>query len=226
MGNAATPLPVVTGQYVPGTVSTDQLNLQGTGPNSFGGPINANAGVTGSKAWMYQWLEPTNTKAASVDGRMSATSTSAALTTGTVYECALPIESGLTLSNLSLVSIAAESGGTHAWVGLADNTNKVLTISADQTGAAYFPANTAVTTAIPSFTTTYSGLYYLFVCVVAATTMPTFASAPAFTHVAITTAAPIFCGSSLTGQTTPVAIGSSLGTITPLAGMQLYGYFS
>lgn len=223
--NAVAPNVVVTGQYTPGTVAIDQLTLQGTGSNAFNGPIVASGGITGSKAWMYQYLEPSGAKAASVDGRMSATSTSAALTSGTVYETLLPIEAGLTLSNLTLFSVAAEATGTHAWVGLADNTNKVLTVSADNTGAAYFAANTLTTTAIPSFTTTYTGYYYLFVCVVAGT-MPTFASAPAFTHAGLATAAPIWCGTSLTSQTTPVAAGSSLGTITPTAGHQIYGYFS
>lgn len=225
MSNAQTPTVMVTGQYFPGTASFDQLNLQGTGTNTIAGPIAATGGVTGSKAWMYQYLEPTGTKAASVDGRMSATSTSAALVSGTVYECALPIETGLTLSNLTLCSIAAEATGTHAWVGLADNTNKVLAISTDQTGAAYFAANTLTTTAISPIVTAYTGMYYLFVCVVAGT-VPTFASAPAFTHAALSTVAPIWCGSSLTSQTTPVAVGSSLGTITPTAGHQIYGYFS
>lgn len=160
---------------------------------------------------------------------MSATSTAATLTTGTVYECAMPIEGGISLANLTMVSLTAEATGTHAWVGIADNTNKVLAISVDKTAAAYFAANTNVTTAITidgtnPLVTTYTGLYYAFVCVVASGTMPTFASAPAFTHVSIATVAPIWCGTSLTSQTTPVAVGSSLGTITPTAGHQIYAY--
>lgn len=223
--------------------STSAAMIQGTGAGALIDLKNA-AGVSqfklsnngtlaspmpGSKAWMYQYLEPTGAKASTVDGRMSATSTAATLTTGTVYECALPIESGVSIANLTLASLTAEATGTHAWVGIADNTNKVLAISTDQTGAAYFAANSLITTAVTidgtnPLVTAYTGLYYMFVCVVASGTMPTFASAPAFTHVAITTAAPIFCGSSLTAQTTPVAVASSLGTITPLAGMQIYAY--
>ena len=194
----------------------------------------SNSGILGTplggqKAWLYQYLEPTGAKFSTIDGRMSATSTASALTSGTVYECAAPIEAGVSIANLTLASLTAEATGTHAWVGIADNTNKVLAISTDQTGAAYFAANTLVTTGITidgtnPLVTTYTGLYYVFVCVVASGTMPTFASAPAFTHVAITTAPPIFCGSSLTAQTTPVAVGSSLGTITPAAGYQIYAY--
>lgn len=225
MGQAQVPIVQATGTYTPGVSTVDQFVSLGTAANTFAGPIAANGGVLSSKAWLYQYLEPTGAKASSIDGRMSATSTSAALTTGTVYAFALPVESGLLISNMTLVSIGAESGGSHAWVGIADNTGKVLGISADNTGAAYYPANTAVTTAIATpFTTTYTGLYYGFVCVVGTT--PTFASAPAMTHAAISTIAPIVCGTTLTSQTTPVAVGSSLGTITPTAGHQIYTYLT
>jgi hypothetical protein len=227
MGQAQVPTVVATNTVTPGIVTVDSVNTSTTNPNSFGGPVVMKSGVTGSKAWMYQYLEPTGVLAASVDGRMSATSTSAALTTGTVYAVAMPVETGLLVTNITLVSLTAEATGTHAWVGLADNTGKVLAISADNTGAAYFAANTAVTTALANpFTTSYTGLYYMFVCVVASGTMPTFAAAPAFTHVAISTAAPIICGTTLTAQTTPVAVGSSLGTITPTAGHQIYAYLT
>lgn len=216
MGQAQTPYAVATNAYTPGTVNVDSVTAQQA--------VNLLSG--GTKAWMYQYLEPTGTLAASFDGRMSATSTSAALTSGTVYAFATPIEANLTISNVTLVSIAAEATGTHAWVGVANSLGKVLGISADNTGAAYFAANTATTTALAApFTTTYTGLYYTFVCV-AAGTVPTFASAPAMTHVAISTLAPVMCGTTLTGQTTPVAVGSSLGTITATAGHQIYTYLT
>lgn len=226
MGQAQLPYAVATNEPVPGTVIVDAFTAQSpSSTNIFNGPVSLLAG--GTKSWLYQYLEPTGTKAASFDGRMSATSTSAALTSGTVYAFAMPCESGLTISNVTLVSLTAEATGTHAWVGVADNTGKVLGISADNTGAAYFAANTAVTTAIATpFATTYTGLYYAFVCVVASGTMPTFASAPAMTHVAISTLAPVMCGTTLTSQTTPVAVGSSLGTITPTAGHQIYAYLT
>lgn len=226
MGQAQVPYPVATNTVTPGVINVDSINAQTTNTNTFPGPIAATGGVLGSKAWLYQFLEPTGAKASSVDGRMSSSGTSTVATSGTVVAFALPIESGLLISNLTLTSIAAEATGTHAWVGIADNTGKVLGISADNTGAAYFAANTVTTTAIAApFTTTYSGLYYGFVNVTA-TTVPTFAAAPAFAHVAISTVAPIVCGTALTGQTTPVAVGSSLGTITPTANHQLYCYLT
>ena len=226
MGQAQVPYPAATNVVTPGVLNVDSINTEVAGNVSqFAGPVSLLSG--GTKAWMYQYLEPTGTKAASFDGRMSATSTGATLTTGTVYAFAIPVEAGLTISNMTLVSLTAEATGTHAWVGVANSAGTVLGISADNTGGAYFAANTAVTTAIATpFVTTYTGLYYAFVCVVASGTMPTFASAPAMTHVAISTLAPVMCGTALTGQTTPVAVGSSLGTITPTAGHQLYTYLT
>lgn len=227
MGQAQVPYPVATNVVTPGVINADNFVAQTTNTNTFPGPIAANGGVLGSKAWLYQYLEPTGAKASSVDGRMSSSGTSTVATTGTVVAFAIPIEAGLLISNVTLTSIAAESGGTHAWVGVADNTGKILGISADNTGAAYFAANTVTTTALAApFTTTYTGLYYGFVNVTAGTTVPTFAAAPAFAHVAISTVAPIVCGTALTGQTTPPAVGTSLGTITPTANHQLYCYLT
>lgn len=217
MGQAQVPYAVATNLYTPGTVHTDSYTAE-QAVSLLGG---------GTKAWMYQYLEPTGALAASLDGRASATAASAALTSGTVYAFATPVESNLLISNVTLVSLTAEAGGTHAWVGVADKTGKVLGVSADQTGAAYFAANTATTTAVATpFTTTYTGLYYTFVCVVAGTTMPTFAASAAFANAAVSAIAPVYCGTTLTGQTTPVAVGSSLGTITGTAGHAIYAYLT
>lgn len=226
MGQAVPPVAMATNVYTPGVATTDTVMALGTAPNVFAGPLNMNGGATGSKSYLYQYLEPTGTKAASVDGRMSSSGTSTAATSGTVVAFAIPIESGLLISNLTLTSIAAEATGTHAWVGVADSTGKILGISADNTGAAYYAANTVTTTALAApFTTTATGLYYGFVCVVGGT-IPTFAAAPAFAHVAISTVPPIVCGTALSGQTTPPAVGTSLGTITPTANHQLYCYLT
>ena len=227
MGQAQVPYAVATNVVTPGTITVDNFVSTTTNPNTFAGPIAATGGLTGSKSWLYQYLEPTGTKAASLDGRATASAASAAITSGTVYAVACPVESGLLISNVTLVSLTAEAGGTHAWVGVADNTGKVLGISADNTGAAYFAANTAVTTAIAApFTTTYTGFYYVFLCVVAGTTMPTFAAGAAFANAAVSAVAPVYCGSALTGQTVPVAVGSSLGTITGTAGHLFYAYLT
>lgn len=215
-GQAQVPYAVATNAYTPGTVNVDSVTSQ-QAVNLLGG---------GTKGWLYQYLEPAGTLAASLDGRASAAAASAALTSGTVYAFAMPVESNLLISNVTMVSLTAEATGTHAWVGVADKSGKVLGISADNTGAAYFAANTAVTTAIAApFTTSYTGLYYGFVCVVAGT-MPTFAAGTAMANAAVSAIAPVYCGTTLTSQTTPVAVGSSLGTITGTAGHAIYAYLT
>lgn len=215
--------PVVPGQYMPGTASFDQLNLQGGGINIINGPVHAAAGVVGTRAWMYQYLEPAGAVASSLGGRAAALFQSAQLVSGTVYEVAVPVEAGLTVCALNLCSVAGQAGGIHAWVGLADRANNVLTVSADKTSGSYFAADALVSTDIPRLRIAYTGLHYLFVCVVARTT-PTFAASAAPASSALTNAEPLLYGTSLTGQTAPVAVGSNLGPITPAAGYQFYGY--
>lgn len=158
--------------------------------------------------------------------RALASGTSATLTSGTVYAAAIDLDLGITVRNISLFSIGAEATGTHAWVGLADSGMNVLAVSADNTGAAYFAANSAITTALASaYTTTNAGLYYVFVNVTA-TTPPTFAVAPALAHANLSNVAPVACGSSSTGQTTPPAVGTALTALTATAGHQFYAWLT
>lgn len=159
--------------------------------------------------------------------RHLASGTSAAMTSGTAYAVAIDLDLGVTVTNIGLLSLTAESGGTHAWAGLADSGMNLLAVSADHTGAAYFAANTAVTTALSSpYTTTRAGLFYVVVCVVAGTTVPTFASAPALAHANLSAVVPIACGSSSTGQTTPPAVGTALTALTATAGHVLYAWLT
>lgn len=225
MAQAQVPYQAATNMITPGVLNVDTVNTSGSAPNVFAGPVSLLSG--GTKSWLYQYLEPAGALAASLDGRASATAASAALTSGTVYAFAMPAEAGLLISNMTMVSLTAEATGTHAWVGVADQNRKVLGVSADNTGAAYFAANTAVTTALATpFTTSYTGLYYGFVCVVASGTMPTFAASTAMANAAVSAVAPVYCGTTLTAQTTPVAVGSSLGAITGTAGHALYAYLT
>lgn len=184
-----------------------------------------------SKAFKYLYTEPAGTIAATMTGRTQANSNTAGAATGTVYVNACPVDAGKTVSNLSLSVVAAESGGTHAWVGIADSSLKILAVSADNAGAAYFgAAGAAITTAVTvdgvnPLVTAYEGLYYLFYCVVA-TGMPTFAAMPAVQNIGLTGIAPVLCGSSSTGQTTPPAVGTTLGALTAMVGQQFYAWLT
>jgi hypothetical protein len=171
------------------------------------------------------------TEPASVVGvtvpRTLVSSSTAALTSGTVYCCGIALNKGVTVTNISLfVAGTAESGGSHAWVGLANSARSVLAVSADQTGATYFSGTqAAVTTALAApFVTTYGGLHYVFVCVVGTT--PLFASAPALENAALGTIAPVLCGTSSTSQTTPPATGTVLTALTATAGHLFYAWLT
>lgn len=158
--------------------------------------------------------------------RVLASAASSAMTSGTVYACAIDLDEGVTVSDISLLSVAAEATGTHAWVGLADDELKVLAVSADNTGAAYFAADTATTTALASpFTTTYAGRYYVFVCV-AAGTVPTFAAAPALEHANLSAVVPVACGSSDASKTTPYAVGAAMTALTATTGHLFYAWLT
>lgn len=192
--------------------------------------------ITSDSAGNLQWglnpfvppTEPASVVGVTVPRMLGASASSAAMTSGTVYCCAIALNKGVTVSNISLfVAGTAEATGTHAWVGLANSARSILAISADNTGAAYFGGtNTAVTTALAApYTTTAYGMYYVFVNVTA-TTPPVFAAAPAVVNAALSGVAPVVCGSTLTGQTTPPAVGSSLGAITATAGHLFYAWLT
>jgi hypothetical protein len=223
-------MPNVTG---PGVITDAAGNLIAANAQITSGAA-AGEVIVSDAAGDLQWgLNPLAlpTEPASVVGvtvpRTLASSSSAALTSGTVYCCGIALNKGVTVSNISLfVAGTAESGGSHAWVGLANSARSVLAVSADNTGAAYFGgAQAAVTTALAApFATTYAGLHYVFVCVVGTT--PVFASAPALENAALGAVAPILCGSSSTSQTTPPAVGTTLGALTATAGHLFYAWLT
>jgi len=160
--------------------------------------------------------------------RLLASSSTAALTSGTIYACAANLDYGVTVTSISLfVAGTAEATGTHAWVGLADSGMNVLAVSADNTGATYFGGTqTAVATPLAApFTTTRAGLHYVFVNVTATTT-PVFAAATALENAGLSNLAPIACGSSSTGQTTPPAVAAALTALTATAGHLFYAWLT
>jgi hypothetical protein len=186
-----------------------------------------NDGVWAAIPVLERVQEPTAVVGMTVP-RWAASSSTAALTTGTIYACAIALDYGININNISLlVSTTAEATGTHAWVGLADSGMNVLAVSADKTGATYFSSTqTAVTTALTSpYTTTTAGLFYVFVNVTAGTT-PLFAAAAAVENAALSALAPVLCGSSSTGQTTPPTVGTALTALTGTAGHLFYAWLT
>jgi hypothetical protein len=158
--------------------------------------------------------------------RRYASTSSSAQNTGTLYATAIAMASGILVSNITMASgTAAKTGGTHGWYVLLDSGLVVRAVTADQTDAAtvWGVAQTAYTLATNSYTTTYTGLYYIGV-MVAATGMPTFLAATA-TGNAVNGVAPVLAGSSSTSQTTPPSTGTTMTSLSG-ASRQFYAYTS
>lgn len=175
------------------------------------------------QVWYSGLISPTTGVVFETFPRDLANSVRSAGTSGTLYARAIPLPAGQKVSNLTaVVGATAEAGGTHGWYALMDNTMKVQAVSADQTGAAVWAANAALTLPMGTpYTTTYSGLYYVGICVVA-TTMPVFNGTAAMT----TGLTPLLAGSSSTAQTTPPTVGTTMAALSNLALANFYAYAS
>lgn len=99
--------------------------------------------------------------------------------TGVAVFCCVPLLAGQVISNLSVLALGGESGGSHAWMALLDTGAVVRAVSADNAGATFFAANTAKTLAMgPAYIVPSTGLYVA-VLGCTATGMPTFVGGPA-----------------------------------------------
>src|SRR5579871_946970 len=95
---------------------------------------------------------------------------------GTAMYSSVPLVKGQVISNLSLLSLGGETGGSHCWVALADTGAVVRAVSADNTGATFWAGNTAKTLSLSTggpYTVPATGLY-LCVFGMTATGMATF----------------------------------------------------
>jgi hypothetical protein len=112
---------------------------------------------------------------------------------------AIGLPSGLTITSISFMSATTALGtGTHQYFGLYDNNLALLRATNDDTSTAW-AANTVKTLNLTStFTTTYDGLHYLAILVVA-TTVPTLAGVAAANVSTTATIAPILAGTSDSG---------------------------
>lgn len=173
------------------------------------------------------YLGPTNCLAQTFD-RRTITSVTATAASGVKNMTAIFLPANTIVNNLNMVTgTTAAITPTHQWMGLYDNTRKLLAISADgltaamaaSTALVYPIANTAAGAAT-SFVTTYSGLYYIGVVVVAGT-QPTWAGVTG--TAANNTQPPIVAGTSDTGLTVPETFPTTAGVITPTA-QSIYAY--
>lgn len=151
---------------------------------------------------------------------LQITSSLSAFTSGTLAMQAIYLGVGTVVSNLNFNNMTTAAGSpTHWWMALYDRNRNMLARTADQTTGA-IASNTTITKAIAataagavaSFTTTYSGLYYIGI-MIAATTVPT-PEGRAAGGGNSRNQSPILNGNSDTGQTTPPSFPHTAGAIT------------
>ena len=130
----------------------------------------------------------------------------------------------MTVSSITFVSrTTALVAGTNQWFGLFSDALVPLRLTADDTSTAW-AASTAKTLALTSpFVTTYSGLYYLGVCVVAGT-VPSLIGAQATTSL-LAGIAPKPNGTSTTGLTDPASCPNPVAALTQTVSTP-YAYIS
>jgi hypothetical protein len=145
--------------------------------------------------------------------RNMVTATKTAGATGTLYLNAIGLPLNAVVSTITMMTGATpETGGSHGWYALLDSGGTVRAVTADQTGTAAWAANTDVGFAVgTAYTTTYTGLHYVGVCITASG-MPTFTGAAALVNVA--TIAPQLLGGVAALFSTPPAVGSALPALT------------
>lgn len=153
--------------------------------------------------------------------RLGHVNTPITLVSGTLQITAMYLPAGAPVGHLKACSASSSiSGPTHWWFSLLDSSLNQLAATADQGSAAWAlntPKSLAVATiaagAASVFTTTYSGLYYFGVDVTATT--PNNLMGVSQTGIGLISEAPVLCGASDTGQTTPPGFPHTATAITP-----------
>lgn len=147
-------------------------------------------------------------------GRVASTLMShfVTLSTGRLLLVGLELFAGQTVTNISFTSGTTAAGTpTNWWFGLWGANRVCLGVTADQTSTAWGTSTTKTLALGTPVSITADGLYYVGV-MVKATTVPTLICVAGATVIAQT--APVTCGTSNTGMTTPPSVGSTANALT------------
>ena len=226
MASGSTPIEGGLGELLAQTV----VNLGSARPTSLGEGELLNAINTAVLAFTPPSLDavtlgPAGTTGASMPRALIDTVTTADAT-GVLQMVAISLPANTVVNNINWQIGTTGSGGpTHQWGALYDSTRHLLAISADGTSTAITAsaplvflavANVSSVGAATSFTTTYTGLYYLGLMVSSSSAQPTLATRTSVA-LAATTVPPILAGTSTGSLTTPSTFPTTAGTITPTA---------
>lgn len=159
--------------------------------------------------------------------RQLISSDTLALATGVLTMVAVWLPKNTVVNNLNaLIGTTGSAGPTHQWFGLFDKSRNLLATTADGTSTA-ITASTSTTPSIltaavattaagaaTTFTTTYSGLYYVGIMVSSSSAQPTLS---AYSSVAamVNAIPPILAGTADGSLTTPETFPFQSATLTP-----------
>lgn len=210
---------------VPGTGTAGQV-LTSNGPAADPAFQAPSGGPADKEVWLSGLAFPTGlgyTVQAETFPRILAQQTNP-LNSGIPRFTVISLPAGLALTRMTMCTgNLAESGGTHGWYALLDNTGKVVAVTADQTGATVWGSiQTPVTLPFTaSYQTAYRGTYIVVVSVTASS-LPNIAGYAAGSATGAVGLAPVLGGLGPASSFTPPALGS---TITPLtaSAVGLYG---
>lgn len=177
----------------------------------------------GRAASVGRYRRPSGAVAESVPRAWATMGNVALLSTGRVTMVGIEIDAGQLITSITFVSgTTALSAGTHQWFALCNSSRVQLRATSDDTSTAW--ANNAPKTLNLSstFTTTYTGMYYVAI-MVTASTVPTLSATT--TSSGVGSIVPILAGSSNSSQTTPQADGFAFNALSSLTGMA-YAYVS
>jgi hypothetical protein len=194
----ATPATPAAGQRALYAKSTGWYDLNSAGVES---PI-------GGEPISTSYLAPTGASYETFP-RNGYSNTTVAPASGTLYLSAIALPAGFSVGRIAFANTTAATSTTHWWFGLYDSARVQLATTADQTTTAWatntvksVPIATIASGPATTYTTTYTGLYYLGF-LMTATGAPSLACTILASGVGAT--APVLCGSTSTGLTTPPA---------------------
>jgi hypothetical protein len=217
--NNATTSTVVTVQHFDGTTSVDiisvtllageNLNMREDGSWVHRDANGAEYGFTPVPQYPYVI---TGHKAESIPRNIAGVNIAAA-TSGTMVLQAIWLPAGTVITSLIAMSgTTASATQTNRWLALYDQNRNLLRQSTDQT-TTVLAANTLYPASVSSYTTTYSGIYYIGL-MTAATTPNSWIGITAAGNLAIRNQAPILTGTSSTGLTTTAPATAAAITAT------------
>ena len=174
------------------------------------------------------YLAPAGATAQSIPRTMVSSAAEALGGTGVLVMQAIFLPQNTVVNNLNWVAgTTAAITPTHQWGGLYNASRVQLATTTDGLTTAItsgltltYPIATVAAGAATTFTTTYTGMYYMGLLITAGT-MPTVEGATGIATAA--TIPPILSGTSTGSLTTPTTFPTTAGTITPTA-PQIYCY--